>query len=384
MNLTTIQNAFNMKKFFTYLLAFVAVTTVISCSKSEDGPDTYGPVHEPEITWPSNLNSDRVDITDGLEVKIEVDVPAGIKSFKIAVESKVLNDSGITEIDLIETAAVAPQSAVANGTDITESGQITLEDIVKMILGEGGSPKDKTSYTLDLTELVALVNKFATEESDHKFTITIVDKNGQTATKTMVFHWVAEEKPNTDGHDFTETVNGVSFDMVYVKGGTFKMGATEEQEQYAIENDQEEEFPVHSVTLSNYYIGKFEVTQGLWDALMGTNVSYSHIKEIELRELTLNLSNPPHYNTGDNYPMFCLNWSDIEEFLAKLNELTGKNYQLPTEAQWEYAARGGVKSNRYMYSGGDTVDDVAWYDDNSGSEFIQSERRNRMSLEFTI
>lgn len=142
------------------------------------------------------------------------------------------------------------------------------------------------------------------------------------------------------GKDFSETVSGVSFDMVYVKGGTFQMGATEDDEEA-----WDDEKPVHSVTLSGYYIGKHEVTQGLWKAVMG--------------------SNPSDFAKGDNYPVERVNWNDVQEFLTKLNQLTGKKYVLPTEAQWEYAARGGAKSKGYKYSGSNTIGDVAWYNDNS-------------------
>lgn len=141
--------------------------------------------------------------------------------------------------------------------------------------------------------------------------------------------------------DFTERVEGVSFDMVYVKGGTFQMGATAEQgEDYG-----RDEKPVHKVTLSDYYIGKFEVTQGLWKAVMG--------------------SNPSKFKKGDNYPIENVSWNDVQTFLTKLNKLTGKKYVLPTEAQWEYVARGGSKSHGYKYSGSDDIGEVAWHGDNS-------------------
>lgn len=143
------------------------------------------------------------------------------------------------------------------------------------------------------------------------------------------------------GKDFTETVSGVKLEMVYVKGGTFSMGATAEQG----DDFWDDEKPVHQVTLSDYYIGKFEVTQGLWEAVMG--------------------SNPSYFQNGDDYPVECVSWNDIQTFLTKLNELTGKKYALPTEAQWEYAARGGAKSAGYKYSGSNTIDNVAWYWDNS-------------------
>ena len=128
-------------------------------------------------------------------------------------------------------------------------------------------------------------------------------------------------------------VNGVPFKMVYVAGGTFMMGATAET-------------PAHRVTLSGYYIGQTEVTQELWEAVMGTN---------------------PSDFKGSNKPVEMVSWNDCQKFIKKLNQLTGINFRLPTEAEWEYAARGGNKSKGYKYSGSNIIGDVAWYFYNSSS-----------------
>ena len=130
--------------------------------------------------------------------------------------------------------------------------------------------------------------------------------------------------------------------MVYVEGGTFIMGATAEQK-----NTDKLEKPAHSVTLSSFYIGKYEVTQSLWKAVMG--------------------SNPSHFE-GDNLPVENVSWNDCQTFLRKLNAMTGKNFRLPTEAEWEFAARGGNRNRGYQYSGSNVLSDVAWYADNSGSK----------------
>ena len=140
----------------------------------------------------------------------------------------------------------------------------------------------------------------------------------------------------------TITVNGVSFTMIAVEGGTFQMGATSEQGGDAYDN----EYPVHSVTLSDYYIGETEVTQELWEAVMGSK---------------------PSKFKGSQRPVVQVSWNDCQEFIKKLNQLTGKNFRLPTEAEWEYAARGGNKSQGYKYSGSNTIGNVAWYGDNSNS-----------------
>ena len=139
------------------------------------------------------------------------------------------------------------------------------------------------------------------------------------------------------------TVNGVSFAMVPVAGGTFTMGATSEQGTNIDSNEK----PTHQVTLSSYMIGKTEVTQALWQAVMGSN---------------------PSYFRGDNLPVEQVSWDDCQKFITKLNALTGKNFRLPTEAEWEYAARGGNMSQGYKYSGSNEIGDVAWYDNNSGNK----------------
>ena len=141
----------------------------------------------------------------------------------------------------------------------------------------------------------------------------------------------------------TFTVKGVNFEMVAVEGGTFTMGATEEQGSDVYDDEK----PTHQVTLSSYYIGKTEVTQELWQAVMG--------------------SNPSNFS-GTNLPVERVSWNDCHTFVTKLNALTGKNFRLPTEAEWEYAARGGNKRKGYKYSGSNTIDDVAWYDSNSSSK----------------
>lgn len=140
----------------------------------------------------------------------------------------------------------------------------------------------------------------------------------------------------------TLTVNGIKYNMVWVDGGTFRMGATSEQG-----SEISDEKPVRSVTLSGYYIGKTEVTQALWQAVMGSN---------------------PSYFEGDDLPVEQVSWDDCQEFIRKLNSLTGQNFRLPTEAEWEFACRGGNNSRGYKYSGSNYIDNVAWYDGNSGDK----------------
>ena len=127
-----------------------------------------------------------------------------------------------------------------------------------------------------------------------------------------------------------------TIEMVYVSGGTFTMGATSEQGNDAGSNEK----PAHSVTLDGYYIGKYEVTQALWKAVMDNN---------------------PSNFKGDNLPVENVSWNDVQEFIQKLNTMTGKHYRLPTEAEWEFAARGGNNSRGYKYSGSNNIEVVTWY-----------------------
>ncbi|MCR4965360.1 MAG: formylglycine-generating enzyme family protein [Bacteroidales bacterium] len=160
--------------------------------------------------------------------------------------------------------------------------------------------------------------------------------------------------------NLTFTVSGVTFKMVYVQGGTFTMGCTSEQgdDCYSDEN------PAHSVTLSDYWIGETEVTQALWKAVMGSTVSQQRDKVNSSWSLR---------GEGSSYPMYYVSWEEAVQFCSKLNSMvssqlpSGWKFSLPTEAQWEYAARGGNKKSGYKYAGGNSIGEVAWYDGNGGS-----------------
>jgi formylglycine-generating enzyme required for sulfatase activity len=125
--------------------------------------------------------------------------------------------------------------------------------------------------------------------------------------------------------------------MATVKSGTFTMGCTDNA-------CYDWELPQHQVTLNSYKIAMYPITQKQWVAIMGTN--------------------PSHF-IGDDLPVETVNWLEVQEFIAKLNEATGLHYRLPTEAEWEFAARGGNKTNNYSYSGSNAIEEVAWYQDNS-------------------
>ena len=182
---------------------------------------------------------------------------------------------------------------------------------------------------------------------------TVTISEGQTASisgsltstaSTSGTNVLSSSSSSPSGNTITIPVkNGISIEMVKVEAGSFNMGATPEmQAPYEVEK------PVHRVTLTNnYYIGKYEVTQALWQAVMGSN---------------------PSYFKGDDLPVEQVSWNDCQDFISKLNAMTGKRFRLPSEAEWEYAARGGKKSRGYQYSDSNTLGDVAWYEGNSGSK----------------
>ena len=153
-------------------------------------------------------------------------------------------------------------------------------------------------------------------------------------------------KNNNNNNSYTGTkiykVNGVSFKMVAVEGGTFWMGSSDDDPEAYIDEE-----PRHQVMLSSFAIGETEVTQELWEAVMGSN---------------------PSCWKGKKLPVEYVSWNDCQTFIAKLNQLTGQQFRLPTEAEWEYAARGGNQSKGYTYSGSNNIEEVAWYDKNSGDK----------------
>jgi formylglycine-generating enzyme required for sulfatase activity len=153
----------------------------------------------------------------------------------------------------------------------------------------------------------------------------VIDERGQLFGDKIKFKVVASGRKSFEP------------EVVFVEGGTFKMGSS---------TGDSWEKPVHSVTLNAFNIGKYEVTQAQWESVMGTNPSY--------------------FKNCDNCPVESVSWNDVQQYITKLNSQTGKSYRLPTEAEWEYAAKGGKSSKGYTYSGSNDLNSVAWYHENSG------------------
>ena len=168
--------------------------------------------------------------------------------------------------------------------------------------------------------------------------------DGTAAPQSQTMQSAQPTSNNAVGTPVEFNVCGVVFRMIPVTGGTFMMGGTLMEMAHA----SDDEYPAHQVTLDSFMIGETEVTQELWTAVMGKN--------------------PSHYRNVDFLPVDHVSWDDCQEFLEKLNELTGKSFRLPTEAEWEFAARGGNLSKGYKFSGSDFIDEVAWYEYNGDEQ----------------
>ena len=272
----------NMKRFFTVVLIALLSCSIACAQGSGSKRPGHKPIHKPSVN--NSHSSSKVNNSNRQKEAAGYDV-----TFNCNVPSALLSIDGIP-------------NGTASGSRFLKTGNHSIE------------------VTLD--GYVDYSRTFVVNSSSRRVNITL------------------QEVP-VRFSDGVLTINGVSYEMVWVEGGTFRMGATSEQGS----DVSIFETPVHSVTLSGYYIGKTEVTQALWKAVMG--------------------SNPSRFK-GDDLPVESVSWDDCLEFIRKLNSLTGQNFRLPTEAEWEFACRGGNNSRGYKYSGSNYIDNVAWYDGNSG------------------
>ena len=169
-----------------------------------------------------------------------------------------------------------------------------------------------------------------------KPTVRKPQSRGRSAVRPKPAHPKKVDPINSLAEPLRTHLKKLMADMVLVEGGTYMMGNPDRDR-----NDEYAKDVPHEVTLSSFYICKYEVTEALWTAVMG--------------------SNPSYHKLGDNYPVEQVNWYDCQDFVEKLSELTGRHFRLPTEAEWEYAARGGKRSRGYRYSGSYALDEIGWH-----------------------
>ena len=200
---------------------------------------------------------------------------------------------------------------------------------------------------------------------------TLLNIGGRTSPTSMTSNSRASastysSSASITNQDYTETVLGINMKMIWVEGGDFLMGCTNQRD---CETDEQN---VRRVTVDGFYIGMLEVTQSQWEKVVGTSIYQQKTKA--------NYSNT--YGVGPDYPMYFVSWDEAMEFCRLLSNKTGRTYTLPTEAQWEYAARGGNKNEDAKYAGSNMIDAVAWYTDNSGgsTHIVGSKRANALGI----
>lgn len=277
----------------------------------------------------ASVDSDLMDAEIWIDGKQYGVTPTVVERLLVGSHTLVLKKSGYADLQQQFSVEEGKEASLLVKLPAGRSVQFTSEKPGMQIIVDG-----KKLGTTPLTAVVGIGHhSVSAMRGGDIIDVRDLDITSAGAPLTMAFR----------DFNHTFTVNGVQFTMVEVGGGTFTMGATSEQGSDA----WDEEKPAHEVTLSDYYIGQTEVTQALWEAVMGSN---------------------PSDSKGDNLPVERVSWDDCQVFIQKLNQLTGKQFRLPTEAEWEYAARGGRKSRGYKYAGGNNIDSVAWCDGNSGNE----------------
>lgn len=317
----------------------IAVFDPITHFQIVDGTD----VIVREITSSTVVNSGQYQIIDRRTIE------------KIQEEQNFTRSGMVSDTHVIEMGELAGAQCVLFSV-LAKSGTKTLLT-TKLLDVKSGTVLKQKFLLLDLSvDLVTEVEKITKELIGNSF--------GQSYNYSSNSSYASQSSSGSYSTGETNmTINlpsGDSFVMVYVEGGQFSMGCTNDQQGGCESNES----PAHFVTLSDYYIGETEVTQALWQAVMGTSIYQQRDRE----DSSLSL-----YGVGSNYPMYYVNYSEIEEFCGRLNNLLrsqlpqGYKFRLPTEAQWEYAARGGKKDRPSLYAGSDYIGEVAWYKGNSNA-----------------
>ena len=377
-----------MKKILTILTVLAAVMLISSCQK--ELPDAVKNIDVSQGGQTPNPTQVEKYVRASVE-SLSFTSPAGSLSFTISsntswsiksdqewcmVSSSSGSNNATLTVNVSENTSTSSRSATITISS-TDAGSVKVS-----ITQAGASPdlqlnKNDLSFTADAgsdsftitsnTNWTITSNQdwctVSTSSGSKNGTITVnVSENKSTSSRSATITVKVGEILQTisvtqagakpvDESTRSFTANGVSFNMIRVDGGTFTMGATSEQ----VSDDYDDEKPAHQVTLSSYYIGETEVTQELWEAVMGQKPTSDGI------QWTIP-------GLGNNYPAYYVSWYDCQDFIMKLNSITGENFRLPTEAEWEFAARGGNKSWGYKYAGSNTLGNVAWYGSNINSQ----------------
>lgn len=293
----------------------------------------------------------------------------GVSAFKStlvrgAIEEAVDNTQGYIKYDrAMFDAIVAEQkfqrSGAVKDSDMKKLGE--MAGVQYVIVPECAIEEDFFTITVRMLDVESGRSKTAQElcsnsapEIKKACSVLASRLFGTTPDSGTVEQSFGNVQYDQNDHNFIETAFGIDMKMIYVEGGTFTMGFTGDQGDYCAED----ETPARMTTVDSYYIGMLEVTQKQWERVMGTSLSQ------QLEQLNRKSQHPSHEmnGVGSDYPMYYVSWVDAKEFCARLSQQSGIKYSLPTEAEWEYAARGGKHSKGYKNSGSNNINDVAWYD----------------------
>ena len=346
-----------MKKLLTLLLSVISLTVYAQAEKVRiavfdpiatfainDGTD----VIVREITSSTVVNSGMYDVIDRMTLN------------KLAEEQNFARNGMMDETQAVQIGKIAGASKV-----------------LFSVLASSGTRNMLTTKLIDV--LTGTVEKQQYKLIDQSMDIVLEVENltkaligskmpTRTTTTTYSQTGYASQPAPAANQDFTETAWGANMKMIWVEGGDFLMGCTSEQG-----NCGSDEQNVRRVTVDGFYIGMLEVTQSQWEKVVGTSISQQRNKRGSDYALE---------GVGPDYPMYYVSWDEAMEFCRLLSNKTGRTYTLPTEAQWEYAARGGNKNEGAKYAGSNMIDAVAWYTDNSGSNthIVGSKRANALGI----
>ena len=348
-----------MKKLLIFLLSALSLTVYsqeekvriavfdpIATFAINDGTD----VIVREITSSTVVNSGMYDVIDRMTLN------------KLAEEQNFARNGMMDETQAVQIGKIAGASKV-----------------LFSVLASSGTRNMLTTKLIDV--LTGTVEKQQYKLIDQSMDIVLEVENltkaliggkmptRTTTTTTYSQTGYASQPAPAANQDFTETAWGVNMKMIWVEGGDFLMGCTSEQG-----NSESDEQNVRRVTVDGFYIGMLEVTQSQWEKVVGTSIYQQRTKA--------GYSGSSSYGVGPDYPMYCVSWDEAMKFCRLLSNKTGRTYTLPTEAQWEYAARGGNKNEGAKYAGSNMIDAVAWYTDNSGSSthIVGSKRANALGI----
>lgn len=349
-----------MKSCITFLVALMFIALQLNAQGSNETPQGK---FEPNVINVTAMVGDTVvsyfDVINTGSVRFSTTSAFSSEYGFFMVETSQLNDYIYPGESRRVTVTYTPtlpgvhhayyQSNIGGGTFLKVN--MTGTAIQKGDVNQDGS--------VDISDVVELIDQIL-NFNDHAASSSDINQDGSLSITDLVMlidymlsgYW-ANETPDPNVFEDEEfEIYGCVFKMIAVEGGTFMMGE---------DNGFDTDLP-HQVTVSDYHIAETEVTQDLWDLVMGYN--------------------PSAGNGGQAAPVENVSWNDCQEFVSRLNQITGRNFRLPTEAEWEFAALGGNKSHGYIYSGSNNINDVGWSEDNSGdrTHVVGSKQPNELGI----